>query len=549
MAQSAQVLIAGAGPVGLTLAIELGLRGIPCVLIDKRDGSVPLPKMSGVTPRGMEICRRWGIADRVRSAGIPENHPGDIVYFTSLCGPELARWEIPAAGVRNRRGYTPEPPCKCSQLYFDPILAAFARSLPALDVRYDTTLKSFTADGDGVTARLQSMGSCAEQELRCAYLIGCDGPNGVVRPSLGIELEGLGTVANSTNIFLRSRELASLHDKGWAHVYRAIDVTGCWSELIPVNDTDLWRLTVFDDPSGGAHAHDMVRRFVGADFAFEILSVLPWERRDHVARGYGEGRVFVAGDAAHECSPTGGLGMHTGIEEALNLGWKIAAMVGGWGGPALLASYAAERRPIAVRNVHLATRSFQSIKQIPGYREGDRSWQQTLRENLSRYIVTEHLRMQYCYEDSPICVADGTEPVVENHLKYTPSARPGTRAPHLWIDDATSILDLFGLGFTLLRLGPDAPEGSDLIAAAQQRGVPIASAHLPSVEAKQLYEADLCLVRPDGHVAWRSTQEPAVPAALIDHVRGALRLVPEAQSQSRTPREIRRSFEERKATR
>ena len=517
---STDVVIVGAGPVGLSLAIELGLQGISCILLERRDGSVPLPKMSGVTPRGMEICRRWGIADQVRKAGIPENHPGDIVYITNLCGQELARWVIPPANARGRRGYTPEPPCKCSQIFFDPILASFAKTLKSLEIKYETELTSFYQDDTGVTSFIRNSNG-EETEIKSLYLVGCDGPSGIVRPSIGIDLEGLGVVANSTNIFLRSKELSTLHDKDWAHVYRAIDETGCWSELIPINDTELWRLTVFDNLSHRIPANELVEKFVGRKFSFEILSVMTWERRDFLARNYSVDRVIIAGDAAHECSPTGGLGMHTGIEEALNLGWKLSAMIQGWGGPSLLASYEAERRPIALRNVSLATRSYHSIEQIPGYSENDPDWEKNLRENLDRFIVTEHLRMQYCYENSPICISDGTPPVAVSHLQYTSSARPGTRAPHMWIEENRSIIDLFGQGFTLLRLGPDAPEANELTLCAKSKGVPISVFHIPDKSAEELYESRICLVRPDGHVAFRSQNKPLEPEKIIDCVRGA----------------------------
>ena len=327
------------------------------------------------------------------------------------------------------------------------------------------------------------------------------------------------------NIFFRSASLSSLHDKGWAHVYRFVDASGCWSELIPVDGRELWRLSLFDDPEGVRTAEERLRKAVGIDFDYEILSVLAWERRDHVASRYNQGRAFIVGDAAHECSPTGGLGMHTGVEEAVNLAWKLAAVVQGWGGADLLSSYEAERRPIALRNIELATRSFHSISAIPGYSGqdsmGQGQWQARLRENLSEHLVGEYLKMQYCYEQSSICVSDGTRAPPENRASYTPSARPGTRAPHLWLADGSSILDRFGFGFTLLRLGENAPLGHGLIDAASRYGVPMEQVTIADEEAAALYESKLVLVRPDGHVAWRGSKQPAAPEAIINRARGA----------------------------
>ena len=518
------VLIAGGGPVGLSLAIELGLRGIECLLVEKRDGRVTVPKMSGVTPRGMEFCRKWKIADQVRAAGIPDDHSGDLVYMTNMVGRELARWVIPPARDMSNRGYTPEPPCKCAQIYFDPILAKFAADLPSVTIRYHTELESFSQDASGVEARLVSMQTGTSETIRARFLVGCDGPTGVVRPALGIQLDGQGVVAQSVNIFFRSAELATMHQKGWAHVYRPIDQTGCWSELVPIDGRELWRLTLFDDPDGVQFAEERLRRFVGADFPHEILSVLQWDRRDHVAHQYGAGRVFIAGDSAHECSPTGGLGMHTGVEEAVNLAWKLAAMLQGWGGPRLLESYEAERRPIAVRNVELATRSFHSIQAIPGWIGDDStdrtSWQNELQESTGRYVVGEFLKMQYCYEESPICVQDGTPPVPQDQRSYTASARPGTRAPHIWLKPGQSILDLFGFDFTLLRMGPDAPSCVALLKAAAARGMPVTTSNLPDPAVATLYEAKLALIRPDGHVAWRANACPADVETIVDRIRG-----------------------------
>jgi 2-polyprenyl-6-methoxyphenol hydroxylase-like FAD-dependent oxidoreductase len=519
------VIIAGAGPVGLALACELGQRGIDCLLIEKRNGVITVPKQSMVSSRNMEFCRRWGVATKVRKAVWPESHPRDFVYLESMRGPELLRVKIPSfAEQRNRLEFTPEPPCPCPQIYFDPILLARARSFPSVAVSYNTRVDSFVQDEQGVSVMLTDLTNGEVRSLRTQFLVGCEGPAGTIRQGLGIALDGLGVMAHSLNLFFRSAELALLHDKGWARFYRVIDATGCWAELIPIDGCELWRLTVFDAPASKQDPDLLLQRMAGGPFAYEMLSVDPWERRDFVARRYGHARAFIAGDAAHECSPTGGIGMHTGLEEAVNLGWKLAAVIEGWGGDALLASYEAERRPVAARNVELATRSYRAIASIPGWSGGESSqepasWRRSLPCWLS---VPEHLKLQYCYEASTICIEDGTPPPEAEPEQYVASTRPGSRAPHAWLADGRSTLDLFGDGFVLLRLGDAAPQASEMIEAAESRRVPLRIVQIAEPAIVELYQRRLVLVRPDGHVAWRGDDTPENPGAIIDCVRGAV---------------------------
>jgi 2-polyprenyl-6-methoxyphenol hydroxylase-like FAD-dependent oxidoreductase len=514
------VLIVGAGPVGLALACELGLCGVAAMLIEKRDGSIPVPKQSMVSSRSMEFCRRWGIAPAVRRAVWPQSHPRDFVYAESLRGRELLRVKLPSFDTRERDDITPEPPCPCPQTYFDPILTDRVKSFATVQIRYNTRLDVFTQDGEGVAAQLTDTRSGRTESVTAHYLVGCDGPAGVVREALGIGLVGGGTIANSLNLFFRSTALASFHDKGWARFYRVIDETGCWAELIPIDGNELWRLTVFDEPASAENPDALVRKMAGGTFDYEMLSVVPWQRREYVASRYGAGRVFIAGDSAHECSPTGGIGMHTGLEEAANLGWKLAAVVEGWGGPHLLASYEAERQPIALRNVALATRSFEAIAAIPGVgAPEDSQW----RTNPSPWLsLPEHLKLQYAYKGSPLCVGDdGAAAPDPEPPRFVPSTRPGTRAPHVWLADGRSTLDLFGDGFVLLRLGDKAPDAARLLNAGRMRGVPMREISIGDPHIAALYEKRLVLVRPDGHVGWRGDDVPADAGRIIDRVRGA----------------------------
>ena len=501
------------------------MRDIDCIIVEKRDGKLHVPKMSAVSTRNMELCRRWGIAEDVRHAVWPKGSRLDFIYVENLSGRELARYKNPVYGERDPKAITAETSCHCPQIFFDPILAARVRKQESVRFAYQTELAGFAQDGDGVKAELVDANNGAKRIVRADYLVGCDGASGLVREALDLKLEGRGVVANSINIFFRSSELANLHDKGWARIYRLIDEDGCWSELIPIDGKELWRLSIFDDQRSLDHPRDFIERIFGGPFPFEIINVSAWERRDFVAADYRRGRVLIAGDAAHQCSPTGGLGMATGIEDAVNLGWKLAAMLQGWGGSRLLDSYAFERRPVAKRNVDLSTRSYLAVESIPAWKHGADiasykgeldSW----RDNLGRYTVPDHVKMQYTYEDSPISCPDGTPRDDPEPPVFVHSARPGSRAPHAWLDDGRSIYDLFDEGFTLLRIGENAPDGRALVEAGKRAGLPLKSAAVYEAVVLERYKQPLVLVRPDGHVAWRGASGPVDPDAVINRLRG-----------------------------
>lgn len=517
--QPVPVLIVGGGPVGLALAIECGLRNIQCVLVEQGDGKLHVPRMSSVSGRGMEFCRRWGIVDEVRAIW-PPTHPMDFVYVTNMIGEELARTKIASYQQRARNlDYSPEGSCTCPQIFFDPILAEKAKSLPGIEIRYRTRVETFEQDSDAVHARLVNRDTGDAEMLSAHYMVGCDGAGGIVRPTLGIELEGLGTIATSVNVFFRSPEFATMHDKGWARFYRFLDEEGCWSELVAIDGRELWRLSVFHDPSPDLEGVSYLLRLAGREFSYEILDVSPWERRDYLASSYRRGRVLLAGDAAHQCSPTGGVGMHAGVCESVNLAWKLEALFAGWGGPRLLESYEIECRPVSKNYVEMSTISFDAITGLPNV-DGFREVIAIDPDFPRRLNLPEELRAQFCYENSPICIADGT-PAPEGDALLAPSARPGTRAPHCWIADDRSTLDLFGDGFVLFCFGAPVVDVGALTKAAEDRGVPLEVIDLDHPEAAALFERRFVLVRPDGHIAWRGDEVPDDAVSIIDQVRGA----------------------------
>ncbi|NKB19000.1 MAG: 2-polyprenyl-6-methoxyphenol hydroxylase [Alphaproteobacteria bacterium] len=515
-----QVLIVGGGPVGLTLAIELGLRGVECVIVECGDGVLRVPRMSSVSARGMEFCRRWGIADKVRDAVWPRNYPSDFVYVSTMIGEELARLRVPSYEERaGKMDYSPEGGAVCPQIYFDPIIAAKAKSVPGVSIRYGIKLESFDQDQAGVRAIVTDMETGTESTLLADYLVGCDGAGSVVRRQLGIELDGPGRIATSVNVFFRSAEFVTLQSGGGARFFRCFDEDGCWAEAIAINSEDLWRLSVFHDNDPDMSGESYLHKIAGRDFSYEVLDVTSWPRRDILAHSYRQNRVFIAGDAAHEMSPTGGAGMHTGMCEAVNLAWKLAAVYDGWGGDQLLASYEAESRPLAEYYVDLSTKTFNAISALPGATE----FRDVIADDsglLRRLSMPEQYRAQICYPDSPICIADGSPPV-EGEKLLAPSARPGTRAPHCWLAEGQSTLDLFGTGFVLLRFGLPDLDVEPLRDAADRRSVLFDVVDIDGTEAATVYKQSLVLVRPDGHVAWRGEAVPEDALALVDHVRGA----------------------------
>jgi 2-polyprenyl-6-methoxyphenol hydroxylase-like FAD-dependent oxidoreductase len=485
----------------------------------------------------MEFCRRWGIADDARQVGWPPEHPGDFIYLTSMTGYELARQRYGPYAAQRELPHTPEGPRQCPQIFFDPLLLKLASSLPSVTLRHRTQMDSFTQDGEAVYVHVTDLSTGANETIAASYMVGCDSFDGQTRRAIGANYEGSGVLSFSVSIYFRSRELATLHDKGWGRFYRLVDETGHWADMIAIDGCELWRLTMLDlDPDTDMAAFDpqaYMLRMAGMPFAYEILSVLPWKRFELVADRYRDGRVFIAGDAAHVASPTGGLGVNTGIGDAVDLAWKLAAMLEGWGGHALLDSYEIERRPVAWGTVEFSSRVYDQEMALTGgdaitkdseegaaqrtaFRQG---YEGSMRYNNERW--SESVRLGYCYENSPIICSDGSMPTEQPGTRFVQSARPGSRAPHAWIAPGRSTLDLFGRDFVLLRLGAHPPPGEAFTATAAARGVPLQVVDLPDPAIAELYERNLVLVRPDGHVAWRDDGLPPNAGDLFDRVRGA----------------------------
>lgn len=528
------VLIVGAGPVGLGLAIDLGWRGIDCMVVEQGDGKLVHPRANTVNSRTMEFCRRWGIAEQVRNAGAPPDFPPTILYVTSLQGYEIARIERPTHGGSKPLPTTPERSQRCNQLWMDPILRERARSLPQIDLRYATKFESFEETADGVMATVSNTTTGARERIACQYLVACCGGASGIGRALGIQLEGIQVLSHHVNVFVRIDELWKRHDKGKAAFYFFVTDLGNYPSLIELDGNKLWRLGLNYGAERALPDADEIdgfmRKLVGPGIPYEVISTLPWTCRSIVADRWRRGRVMLAGDAVHQHGPAGGFGMNTGMGDAVDLGWKLEAMVRGWGGNGLLDSYQIERRPVAKRNVDEATDNMRKLVAPPSLADIEaptadgeaaraRMRDEILRDKTKQFL-SDGIALGYRYDPSPIVCGDGSPPPDTTTSQYVQSSRPGSRAPHAFLADGRSTLDLFGRGFVLMNSG--TPEdAAPLEDAARKRGVPLTSERFEDPAIAALYERKLVLVRPDGHVAWRGDAAPADPLAIIDKVRGA----------------------------
>jgi 2-polyprenyl-6-methoxyphenol hydroxylase-like FAD-dependent oxidoreductase len=485
----------------------------------------------------MEFCRRWGIADDVHRCPFPPDYPLDVAFVTSLSGYEIGRMPRPPRMSEQPESHSPMRLQVCSQMWFDPILQRFARTFPQVRLQYRTRLESFATSENGVSTEVVDLESGQRRHIGANYLVGCDGANSVVRRSLGIGLGGK-TLGYPVHLYFRAPNLLEICGRKPTTFFVTVDRGGVWSNVRVIDPINaIWRLMVLDagsilDPER-VDREAYLRRAVGRSLEIEWLGTSVWTRRSVVSERYAKGRVFLAGDAVHQLSPTGALGMNTGIGDVVDLGWKLAAVLAGWGGTDLLSSYEIERRPIGLRNVGMAAEFYRNHQKADddlafiedGSTRGAevrRRIGEALVRDVGRMFRTIGLQIGYRYENSPICIPDCTPAYPDDPEVFVPSARPGSRAPHVWLGEGYSILDLYGRGFVLLRLGADAPDGSRLEEAAAQRRVPLRTITITDCEAMQLYEKRLVLVRPDGHVAWRGDASPLDAAAVIDRVRGAV---------------------------
>jgi 2-polyprenyl-6-methoxyphenol hydroxylase-like FAD-dependent oxidoreductase len=517
-----QVIIVGAGPVGLTLAIDLGRRGIRCILLEQKDAPQFLPKMERCNARTMEIYRRFGIAKKIREAGYPRDVPMDVFIITSLIEPPLLRLPYPSVAEAqaeiesHNEGTLPlEPYQLISQYTLEPLLKSVAEGLPSVDVRYGHEFISFAQDAGAVTAKVKTEdGSVVE--ISGDYLVGCDGGSSNVRRQLGIKLQGEANLLQLRQALYYCEDLFDRIPIGKGRHYHVADNHATF--LIVQDSTKHFTLHAVVDSD-----EDMKRMFektVAMPVKYEMLSCAPWRQNLLVADNYGQGRVLLAGDAVHLVIPTGGLGMNSGVGDAVDLAWKLAATLQGWGGPNLLASYEIERRQIGIRNVEASRQASR------GRRAWRSAWKpemhdktpegEAARANLVRIADVEQRKsnemigaeLGYRYRGSPIVCQEPGEGPPDDFMHYVPSTWPGARLPHAWLDDGRAMQDLLGDGYTLLRLGRSQANADALGQAFASHGAPFAVLDVADARPREIYGHDLLLVRPDLHVVWRGNSLP-----------------------------------------
>jgi 2-polyprenyl-6-methoxyphenol hydroxylase-like FAD-dependent oxidoreductase len=532
------VLIVGGGPVGLTLALDLAIRGIRSILVERDAGTAVelLAKAGTLNERTMEYCRWLGISDAISNVGFPDDHPRDTVYCTALNGFVLGRDYRPSTNDRAAAPESPEILRKCPQFLFDPLLAKAVQERGLTQILYGTSWLAGIQDADGVTSTLAAGADEQTTEVRSKYLVACDGAGSAVRRAAGIEFEGR-QLDYSVSAMIEVEHLEDHHPLGRAERYMFIGTEGTWANLTAVDGRALWRLSLVGSEERLApeklDVDAIMRRAMGNDRGeWTVRRVMPWRRSQFTADRYVNGRIALAGDAAHTTSPTGGHGLNTGIGDISDLGWMLDALLRGWGGDRLLAAYNAERRPVAIRNGTSSTKNYGAWVQAVGRDlvlddtpEGE-AQRRAVGDQMNAMLASEWhsfgVAMGYRYDASPIVVPDGAPATPDEPGEYVQTARPGHRAPHAWLADGRSVIDLFGDGFTLLRLG-FAGDVTPLTAAAADRGVPLRVIAVDDPAIARLYERQLVLVRPDGMVAWRADSLPGDAPALIATVTGNAR--------------------------
>ena len=529
-----QVLVVGAGPVGLTLAIDLGKRGIRCTVIDKNDAPLGYPKMERCNPRTMEIFRRLDLADTVRAAGYPSDWPMDSYLVLDLMRPPLMRMAYPSvAEAKAKRDATNdgtmplEPYQIISQYTLEPLLKSEAEKIPNVAVKFGHEFESFATDTNGVTARIRKTNG-ELVSIRAQYLVGCDGGSSPVRKQLGFKMEGQPSIREMRQALFHCPDLYEKVRAPRARHYHRID--------------DHWTLMIVQDSRKDFTIHAVVEKdedmaalfekIVGTPVKYEMLHCAKWMQRLLLSERYAQGPVFLAGDACHLVIPTGGLGMNTGVGDAADIAWKLAAMLKCWGGPKLLDSYEEERRPVGARNVKASGAGTAGrLKWRDAYRpgiedetpEGKAALANLL--NIARDEAPKSFRvigaeLGYRYAGSPVICDEpgGPEQIVD---RYEPTTWPGARLPHVWLKPGkTSVHDLIKDGFTLLRLDNGKDDVSGLKKAFRAIGAPFSVLDLDDEVSRRVYGFDYLLVRPDLHVAWRSNSLPENPDKVARIVTG-----------------------------
>jgi len=541
------VLIVGGGPVGMTLAMSLQSFGVRCLVVNADPTARLHPKGATQNARTMEHYRRLGVSAALRRVGLPADHPLDVGYFTRLTGYELARLKMPserekmdAVAKAGPTDQVPEPLLRANQMFVEDHLFHHIQTLDGIDARFGWQCVDYVEDAEGVTAEIEEIETRRHERVRARFVIGCDGGKGLVRHKLGVRYHDAVPVGGRA--YLNGPQVATyVHIPG---LRKCIPHDPCWfywtvnrdvrSTLMVLNESDDFSFGTTlrepgDEPDPAMIGHQLWATF-GHNIQFSFHGHRPWTAGHAlVADSFGAGRAFLCGDAAHLFTPTGGFGLNTGIDDAINLSWKLAAVLEGWGGDRLIASFEAERRPIAFRNTAAGKALGRSVGAVPigpamdedtPEGEADRRAAAAVLSGFGEEFASLGVQLGARYDGSPIIAADGTAPPTDDPITYRPSACPGGRTPHLWLADRSSLYDRLGRHFTLLRFAGSRADARPLAAAAAARRVPLDMLEIDHAAGRDLYGCDLALVRPDLHVAWRGNRLPEDCNGLLAQVTG-----------------------------
>ncbi|WP_300400424.1 FAD-dependent monooxygenase [Nocardioides sp.] len=526
--QDYDVVVAGAGPTGFTLAIDLGQRGVRVLLVEKDPTTKQFPKMDRSNARTMEIFRRLGFVDRVRELGYPADNPMDVFVVTRLVDPPLTMLEYPSVAEHREviaaatDGSEPlEPYQLVSQNDLEPLLREVAEATQGVTVRFGCELVGFAQDDDGVDVVLRT--AAGDESVRAGYLAGCDGGASPVRKQLGIKLAGRGNLIEQRQVTFRSEGLYDSIKMGKGRHYYVADLQGA----VFIVQGSRTHITLNAQLPPEADLEAEVRSRIGFETDVELVNSTTWRLHLLLAERYRDRRVFLAGDAAHLVIPTGGLGMNSGVGDAVDLAWKLAGTVHGWGGPGLLDSYEPERRRVGERNVRASGwaaeglglwRALVTADVAEATSEGERvraevaAAAQVHQRRVHEMIGVE---LGYSYAGSALVAHEPGEERDSDWetTTYTPHTRPGVRVPHVWRKDGSAVQDVVGRDFTVLDLtGRAALE--PLVDAFADLGAPLSVVTSDEPDVRAAYGCSLLLLRPDLHVAWRGKALPGDPAAV-----------------------------------
>jgi len=541
-----RVLIVGAGPVGLTLAMDLARRGIVVTVVEvRRAGEPPSVKCNHVSSRSMEIFRRLGVAQGLRDAGLPADYPNDCAYRTTTTGIELSRIPIPCRRDRysatagpDTNWPTAEPPHRINQIYMEPVLFAHAAGIDGLTILNRTAFEDFREQDDGIVATARDLDTDTPFQIEAEFIVGCDGARSLVRKAIDASLEGTPIIQRVQSTYVRAPKLLGLMgEPAWMTL--SLNPRRCGT-VVAIDGRENWlihnHLNREDETFETVDRDQSIRAIlgVGPDFDYEILSKEDWVGRRLVADRFRRGRAFICGDAAHLWMPYAGYGMNAGIADATNLAWLLAATLEGWADPNILDAYEAERLPITEQvsrfAMDMAGKVLGQRRTVPEEIESEGAEGDAVRQRVGQAAYDLNVQ-QYCcgglnfgyfYDRSPVIAYDGAEQPAYTMADFAPSTVPGCRAPFARLSDGRPVYDAFGPGYTLLRFDP-AVAIAPLVEAMRQHGIPFEVVEVSADGEAPISDRKLVLARTDQHVAWRGDAVPDDPQHLVDTLRGRMR--------------------------